>query len=414
MNIIDVIKKRKLVFLASAAVVLVLLIAGIANSMEAFASEVYWDLKIGDEKVAVFNTEEEANKVISNVKNAYVEKGSKVLSITVDPEMTVAETTYKMSEKPDLADVKEVTDYILTGTEEKREYKVKENETLWDISLKNGFSVEELIKMNPEKDPEMIFPGDVLNFYEMQPLVDVTTEQIIKVKKDIQFRTVEKKTSELYEDEAAYKQQGKIGLKRVTEKVKMKNSKIVSTKVKSSKVLRKPVKEIILVGTAEREVPEEEVTPQENETASEPVTSSEPTAPSQPAAPSKPASSYDGGSTQSGNGSEVASFAMQFVGSPYVYGGSSLTGGADCSGFVMAVYNHFGISLPHGAIPMRGYGRSVSMSAARPGDIICNPGHVGIYIGGGQMVNAVNEHLGVAVTSVSYTGPVLDVRRIVE
>lgn len=394
MNIIEIIKNRKLVILASVALVLIILVAGIVTSMDAFASEVYWDLKIGEKKIAVFNTQEEAEKVISNVKHAYVEKDAKVLSISLDPEMTVVETTYKVADKPELADVDKVTDLILTGTEEKREYKVKENETLWDISLKNGFSVDELIKMNPEKDPDLIFPGDVLNFYEMQPLVDVTTEQVIKVKKDIQFKTIERETSELYNDESKVKQQGKAGLKRVTEKVKMKNNKVVSTKVQDTKILKKAVKEIILVGTAERPAPE-------------PVRTSSPSS-------SSSAPSSSGGKTYSGNGSSIASFALQYAGGPYVYGGSSLTKGADCSGFVMAVYNHFGVSLPHDAYAMRGYGRSVSMSSAKPGDIICNPGHVGIYIGGGQMVHAVNEYLGIAVTSVSYTGPVLDVRRIVE
>ena len=396
MNIIESIKKRKLVLLASGAIVLVILAAGIITSMDAFASEVYWDLKIGEKTVAVFNTQEEGDKVISNVRNAYVEEGSEVLARSLDPEMTVVETTYKVADRPELADVKKVTDYILTGTEEKREYKVKENETLWDISLKNGFSVEELIEMNPDKDPDLIFPGDVLNFYEMQPLVNVTTEQVIKVKKDIQFKTVERETDELYKGESKLKQQGRAGLKRVTEKVKMKNNKVVSRKVKSTKILKKPVKEIILVGTAERPAPERAAAPSASSTSSTSSTSS------------------SGGKTYSGNGSAIASFAMQYTGGPYAYGGTSLTGGADCSGFVMAVYNHFGISLPHSAIAMRSYGKSVSMSSARPGDIICNPGHVGIYIGGGQMVHAVNEYLGIAVTSVSYTGPVLDVRRIVE
>ena len=395
MNIIDVIKNRKLVILASVAVILVVLIAGVVTSMDAFASEVYWDLKIGDKTVAVFNTQEEGDKVIANIKKAYVEEGSKVLSTSVDPEMTVVETTYKVADKPELADVKEVTDYILTGTEEKREYKVKENETLWDISLKNGFSVEELINMNPDKDPDLIFPGDVLNFYEMQPLVDVTTKQVIKQKKDIQFRTVEKKTDKLYKGESELKQQGKAGLKRVTAEVKMKNNRIVDRDVKSVKVLKKPVKEIILIGTAEKPAPKKAPAPSAVSSSS-------------------PAPSVSGGKTYDGNGSAIASFALQYVGGPYAYGGSSLTGGADCSGFVMAVYGHFGVSLPHDAIAMRGYGRSVSMSEARPGDIICNPGHVGIYIGGGQMVHAVNEYVGIAVTSVSYTGPVLDVRRIVE
>ncbi|MFQ9892609.1 MAG: C40 family peptidase, partial [Emergencia sp.] len=130
------------------------------------------------------------------------------------------------------------------------------------------------------------------------------------------------------------------------------------------------------------------------------------------------ATSYSGGSASysgtvySGSGSAIANYALQFVGNPYVYGGSSLTNGADCSGFVYSVYRNCGYSVPRTG--QGGCGRSVSLSAAKAGDIIIYPGHVSIYIGGGQEVHAVNEGMGIAVTSVGYTGSVLDVRRVVE
>ena len=91
-----------------------------------------------------------------------------------------------------------------------------------------------------------------------------------------------------------------------------------------------------------------------------------------------------------------------------------MTNGADCSGFVLAVYKHFGITMAHDAGVMRGYGKEVSLAEALPGDLVCHYGHVGIYIGGGMIVHAVNESMGIAVTGASYTGPVITVRRIVE
>jgi len=111
-------------------------------------------------------------------------------------------------------------------------------------------------------------------------------------------------------------------------------------------------------------------------------------------------------------GSSVASFALQFVGNPYVYGGSSLTNGTDCSGFVMSVYRNFGVSLPHSSGALRGVGRNVGgLGNAQPGDIICYSGHCAIYIGGGRIVHASSAKTGIKVSNAGYR-TVLAVRRI--
>ena len=110
-------------------------------------------------------------------------------------------------------------------------------------------------------------------------------------------------------------------------------------------------------------------------------------------------------------GREVADYALQFVGNPYVYGGTSLTNGADCSGFVQSVYKHFGISVPRTSSEQRSFGVGVSYSEAQPGDIICYPGHVGIYIGNGQIVHASSARTGIKVSSATYRS-ILAVRRV--
>lgn len=111
-------------------------------------------------------------------------------------------------------------------------------------------------------------------------------------------------------------------------------------------------------------------------------------------------------------GQAVANYAVQFVGNPYVYGGTSLTNGADCSGFVMSVYKNFGVSLPHSSSADRKVGYAVNgLANAQPGDIICYSGHVGIYIGNGQIVHASTEKTGIKISSASYR-KVLAVRRI--
>lgn len=112
-----------------------------------------------------------------------------------------------------------------------------------------------------------------------------------------------------------------------------------------------------------------------------------------------------------GNGQAVVDYAMQFVGNPYVWGGTSLTNGADCSGFVQSVYANFGVSMPRTSSAMGSAGTEVSYSEAVPGDVICYEGHVGIYIGNGQIVNAIDEAHGIGVSSATYTN-IITVRRL--
>lgn len=109
---------------------------------------------------------------------------------------------------------------------------------------------------------------------------------------------------------------------------------------------------------------------------------------------------------------EIVDYACQFIGNPYVWGGTSLINGADCSGFVQSVFAHFGISLPRTSLSQRSAGESISYEEALPGDIICYDGHVGIYIGNGEIVNARNPEKGIGITPAAYKS-ILAVRRVI-
>ena len=121
------------------------------------------------------------------------------------------------------------------------------------------------------------------------------------------------------------------------------------------------------------------------------------------------ASSYSGSGSK---GQQIANYACQFIGNPYVPGGTSLTEGADCSGFVWRVYKDFGYSVPRTSYSLRSAGTGVSYSEAQPGDVVCYAGHVGIYIGNGQIVHASTQRTGIKITHATYK-EILSVRRIV-
>ena len=110
-------------------------------------------------------------------------------------------------------------------------------------------------------------------------------------------------------------------------------------------------------------------------------------------------------------GQAIVDYACQFIGNPYVWGGTSLTEGADCSGFVQSVFAHFGISLPRTTWDMENVGTPVSYDQAVAGDLILYDGHVGIYMGNGEIVNAINSQRGIGILPATYTN-ILTVRRL--
>lgn len=217
-----------------------------------------------------------------------------------------------------------------------------------------------------------------------EPMVVVTLTEEVSTEQEIEYETTYEKTSKLYIGEEKVLEKGEKGQQTVVTKVTNQNGKVITSTVVSTTVNQEPKTEVVQTGTKAMS----------SSVATDVVN--------------------NGGVAMGvGSGSAVANYALQFVGNPYKYGGTSLTNGADCSGFVMSVYAHFGISLPRTSGGQATVGKAVSYSAAKPGDIICYSGHVGIYIGGGKIVHASTPSSGIIVGSATYKS-IKTVRRIVE
>ena len=383
--------KIKRVFKATASVLLIMSMmftvvfgfTGTAHAADQFETEL-WAVVIGDEEVLYVDSEESANQVIEGLSNYYLSKGSNVLEVQFDPIIEIKKITAYIDEEfsafssnARTIDVEEAIAKLSEGKVEYYVYKTEEGDTLKSIAKEKGISAKKLASLNfGEYDTdETIKEGTYMVLYSEVPYVEVTTVEEIISTKSIDYNTVYKKTSSLTKGTQKVKTKGVKGKQAVTEKITKVNGEDTNSELISKQTIKKPVDKVVLKGTGS-------------------VTA-------------KAGKTFD-----FVEGSEVVEYAKQFVGNPYRYGGTSLTNGADCSGFVYAVYKHFGIDLPRTG--QSGVGKAVSYKNAKKGDILIYSGHVAIYAGNGKAVHAVNERLGIRVTSATYTGPIIGVRRILD
>lgn len=220
------------------------------------------------------------------------------------------------------------------------------------------------------------------------PMFDTKITAKLVSGKVIPYKTKIKKTDKYLVGYKKVKTKGVNGAKAMTYGLTIVDGKVVNKDVLKAKTTTKPVTKVVVKGTKPAPV----------------VTRSYSYA--YPSTISTSGKAYDGTT-----GSAVVQYAMQFLGNPYVYGGTSLTNGTDCSGFTMSVYAHFGVYLPHSSTAQRSYGTAISYSQARPGDLLFYEGHVAIYIGGGRIVHASTPSTGIKIGSATYR-QILCVRRI--
>jgi len=381
--------KFKRVFKATASV---LLIAAMAFTMvlgsagETYAAtgteEALWAVTIGDEEVLYVDSEESGLQVIEGLKNYYLSEGSNVLAVQFDPAIEVKKVTAVNGEEFEAlssrtTDVEEAIEQLSEGKVEYYVYKTEEGDSLKSIAKDKGISAKKLVTLNfNEYDAdETIKEGTYLVLYGEVPYVEITTVEEITTTKAIPYKTTYKTTPSLNKGAQKVQTKGVKGKKEVVEKVTKVNGEETASEQISSEVIKKATNKVVLKGTGS-------------------VTA-------------KAGKTFD-----FADGEEVVEYAKQFIGNPYRYGGTSLTNGADCSGFVYAIYKNFGVNLPR--VGQSGVGKAVSYKNVKKGDILIYYGHVAIYAGNGKAIHAVNESLGIRITSVSYTGSVIGVRRIFE
>jgi cell wall-associated NlpC family hydrolase len=218
----------------------------------------------------------------------------------------------------------------------------------------------------------------------LNPLMTATlTEQLIQ-NQVVAYTSTQEKASDLTVGTKKVKTAGVNGAIANTVSITKVNGQTVSSTILKETIVTEPVNEVILIGTK----------PIRTYTYASASTLS-----------------TSGRAIAGTTGSDIIAYAKLFLGNPYVYGGTSLTNGTDCSGFTMSVYAHFGIAIPHASSAQRSIGTAVPYSEAQPGDIICYSGHVALYIGDGKIIHASTPSTGIIFGSATHK-TILTVRRI--
>ncbi len=213
------------------------------------------------------------------------------------------------------------------------------------------------------------------------PAMHVTTKTDVDITEKVKPETVYEKTDDLYNGNLALKNKGEEGEKIVTNEVTLVNGQETDSEPVAEKVTEDPVDRVIYVGTKARPA----------DTAWR---------------------DYTGAIIGEDDGMKMVNYGLQFVGNRYKYGGTSLTNGTDCSGFIYSVYRHFGYNVPR--LGFYKMGKGVCLDEAKAGDVVYYPGHYAMYMGDGKIVHAYNSRAGICVSNVHAPGRILTIRRFVD
>ena len=256
------------------------------------------------------------------------------------------------------------------------------------IIIDKKLSVESKDLDRSEEPPTVLTEDEAVEYVLGQnqsdePLFNVTVTAEKGSLEKVDAKKTYTESDKLYKDQSKVKNKGESGSRIVTDEIVSVNGTVTSTEEVDSTVVKDSEDKVVEKGTKDR--PKDTVW-----------------------------GAVGGKILGKGSGTAVVNYALQFVGNPYVYGGTSLTKGADCSGFVQSIYARFGVSLPRTAYAQARAGKQITFAEAKPGDLITYSNHIAIYMGGGKIVHAANSRKGICVSSVRECGTILAVTRIIE
>ncbi|NMA67823.1 MAG: LysM peptidoglycan-binding domain-containing protein [Desulfitobacterium sp.] len=328
--------------------------------------------------IAYLPTQEKAEQLLKEFQEFYAKssESNQVTSVDFAEEVKIEKASLQPEQ---ISTVEEAYETLIKGKVTTKEYVVEENDSWWLIARKNNMFTDEVLAGNPGTTEDTIIqPGQVINLVSVTPYLTVISQGTYSGEEIIPYDVVTKTDTKLRPGQSKVVTKGSNGKKLVTYSYEQRNGVEVKKEVLNEEILEKPVDEVVAKGPKRRTVVASASTP----------------------------------SRGSANGGSIVDRALSFVGTKYVYGGSSASG-FDCSGFTKYVYAGSGISLPRTSYAQFNSGTKVSKNNLQPGDLVffstyaAGASHVGIYIGGGRFVHASNPSSGVKINGIndSFYGP---------
>jgi cell wall-associated NlpC family hydrolase len=339
-------------------------------------------IRVDGNTICHVRTLEEAEQIIDTIKEPFIDEvvssGSQLIKVDFSEDVQFVSVNVDFN---DIISADEALPLLQQTSEGVLEHVASDDDTFWGLARENNMKVEEIQALNPNLDPMKIKEGDIIVLSGEKKLLNIVTEETLSFDEKIPYETEKRDDNTLLRGKTKRIQKGKDGNKKVEVVIVRQNGKEVSRNIINETILEKPVKEIVAVGTKK---------------------------PATKTTTSRSSSSKSTISVSGVTGQDIVNFAMANIGKKYVRGAAG-PNAFDCSGFTVYVYKHFGISIPR--MNQRSAGVGVSKADARPGDIIALPGHVGIYAGNGEIIDAANSRKGVVRRKIYSSNYV--VRRII-